>query len=260
MTWSVALVPGLPLLAMGLLLLRWRLQQPPREPTGEHGAVGFACGLVSMLFAVLMGLAIVAVWGSLTTAQNNIRAEAGAARQTYTLAQALPEQPQRLVRNDTRSYVECATGPEWQNILRTGRTDTNCTELALKLQLDTASWTPHNPREQLIWSETVRSTEQMLAARRLREGDIGTGPPVLLKAGLLIDGVAVLAMALLRAHHRNRMDLAVVGLCGLLIAFQLSLIFQIEDPYGNGIQVSERPLLDALNRIRVLDTRDGLTK
>lgn len=69
--------------------------------------------MVSVLYAVVLGLCLVSVWDTRSEAAENVQAEASALHQTYLLADALPADRRQPLRDAARTYASHVVDVEW---------------------------------------------------------------------------------------------------------------------------------------------------
>src|SRR5580692_5091050 len=88
-----------------ILIRRWVGLQ--RLSTNNEVA-GFKFATIGVLYAVLLGFAVIVVWERFNDAENAVAQEAGAAATLYRLAQGLGDAPGAAIRKRLTAYLESA--------------------------------------------------------------------------------------------------------------------------------------------------------
>ena len=110
---SGMLIVGLPtVLAMfGPILVRRYVTLEKLEKNNE--VAGFKFAVVGVLYAVLLGFAIIVVWQRFSDAENNVAREAAAAATIYRLSQGINGQPGIALRGALTNYLRAAISDGW---------------------------------------------------------------------------------------------------------------------------------------------------
>src|SRR5262249_30373009 len=110
---SGMLIVGLPtVVAMfGPILIR---RYVTLRTLAEYNEVaGFQFAVIGVLYAVLLGFAIIVVWQTLSDAENNVDREAGAAATIYRLSQGINGQPGIALRGALTNYLRAVISDGW---------------------------------------------------------------------------------------------------------------------------------------------------
>ncbi|MGW4162822.1 bestrophin-like domain [Streptomyces sp. NPDC004788] len=216
-------------------LFPMRPGEEPREDVAEYISM-----MVSVFYALVLGLCLVSVWDNRTTADDRVQAEASALHQTYLLADSLPAAQQQPVRDAARSYAAHVVDVEWPRMAE--REPLGPEGWAMLDRLRAAG--------QLHGSGTATTGQQIAAqemlaqigyvddARRGREAAAQERLSVVLWAGLVIGGVLTVSFMFLFGINRSATHIILVmGLSGF-IAFTVVLISQLDAPFGTSLGVA----------------------
>ncbi|MEU7294031.1 hypothetical protein AB0A76_12620 [Streptomyces exfoliatus] len=229
---TLVVVLGVALVAALAVVAKTRLfplgeDEEPREDVAEYIAM-----MVSVLYAVVLGLCLVSVWDTRSSAADHVQDEASALHQTYLLADALPADRRQPLRDAARTYADHVVSVEWP-------------VMAAREPLDPAGW---RLLEQLRQAgevgETAKVPHQIAAqevlaqlgyvddARRGREAAAQERLSPVLWTGLIIGGALTLAFMFLFGIRRSATHVVMVmGLAGF-ITFTVLLIHQLDSPFG----------------------------
>ncbi|WP_432127126.1 DUF4239 domain-containing protein [Streptomyces sp. bgisy082] len=229
---TLVVVLGVALVAALAVFAKTRLfpvgeDEEPREDVAEYIAM-----MVSVLYAVVLGLCLVSVWETRSAASDHVQAEASALHQTYLLADALPLAQREPVRDAARTYASHVVDVEWPAMV--GREPLDASGWTLLDQLRRAGEVTRSDRvsEQIAAQELLAQLGYVDDARRGREAAAQERLSPVLWTGLLIGGVLTLAFMFLFGIKRSTTHVVMVmGLSGF-IAFTVLLIHQLDSPFG----------------------------
>ncbi|WP_030792947.1 DUF4239 domain-containing protein [Streptomyces sp. NRRL S-920] len=237
MTETIGLVLGVSLLAAAGVLLHHRYWPrdddcEPREDVAEYIAM-----MVGVLYALLLGLSLVSVWESRSSAEEHMQIEAGAAHEIYQLADSLPAAEAVRLRDSVTRYVRHTTrvelpaqaeghppAQEGWHLLRNVRSANQVSPDA-------------KPIEQATAQEVLAQLLVLDDARRGREADARDGLSPVLWFGLLSGGLLTIAFMFMFGIQRSATHVVMVmGLTGL-ITLTVLLIYQLDQPFEGPMAV-----------------------
>ncbi|MFF0434958.1 hypothetical protein ACFYU9_22310 [Streptomyces sp. NPDC004327] len=210
--------------------------EEPREDVAEYIAM-----MVSVLYAIVLGLCLVSVWDTRSVASDTVAAEASALHQTYLLADALPAAQQQPLRDAARAYATHVVDVEWPRMA--AREPLGQEGWGLLRHLRTAGQIQGNgtTAQQIAGQEILAQIGSVDDARRSRESAAQESLSPVLWAGLIIGGLLTLAFMFLFGISRSTTHVVMVmGLAGF-IAFTVLLIHQLDAPFGDMLGASPDP-------------------
>ncbi|HEY8983214.1 MAG TPA: hypothetical protein VIU15_27005 [Streptomyces sp.] len=238
-TLGICLVVAL--LAAGCVLIRhryWPLRpdEEPREDVAEYIAM-----MVGVLYALVLGLALVSVWDVRSGAEDHVAAEASAAHQIRMLSQSLPTPQGDETRSAVDAYVRHVTTTEWA-AMKDGRDLGQGGWQLLGRVRDAAGLPDSAPvAQQAVAQETLAQLSILDNARRGREGDIGDGLSPVLWLGLIIGGLLTVAFMFMFGVERSFTHVVMVMGLTALITFLVLLIYQLDQPFGGMLAIDTSP-------------------
>ncbi|MFD3331076.1 hypothetical protein ACFWV1_00205 [Streptomyces sp. NPDC058700] len=201
--------------------------EEPREDVAEYIAM-----MVSVLYAVVLGLCLVSVWDTRSSAADHVQAEASALHQMYLLADALPADQRQPLREAARTYAGHVVDVEWP--VMAAREPLDMAGWRLLEQVRRAGEVQDSAKvpQQIAAQEVLAQLGYVDDARRGREAAAQERLSPVLWAGLLIGGTLTLAFMFLFGIRRSTTHVVMVmGLAGF-IAFTVLLIHQLDSPFG----------------------------
>ncbi|MGW1510496.1 bestrophin-like domain [Streptomyces sp. NPDC002394] len=235
---TLFVVLGVALVAALAVFAKTRLfpvgeDEEPREDVAEYIAM-----MVSVLYAVVLGICLVSVWDTRASADDHAQTEASALHQTYLLADAMPVAQRQPLRDAAQAYARHVVDVEWpQMAVREPLGDSGWTLLARLRKASEVDDSAKVP-EQIAAQEVLAQLGYVDDARRGREAAAQERLSPVLWTGLLIGGVLTLAFMFLFGIKRSRTHVVMVmGLSGF-IAFTVLLIHQLDSPFGEMLGAS----------------------
>jgi hypothetical protein len=110
--YGVLVVGGTCLVALAGLEVVQRLV-PATSRQRHNDVAGFIYAALGVIYAVLLALVVIAVWGEYDAAGETVEQEANAVAEIYWLAHRLPEPEGSHIQELARSYAEEVIHKEW---------------------------------------------------------------------------------------------------------------------------------------------------
>src|ERR1700733_15086518 len=95
----------------GPVLVRRRLGLEWLRTNNE--VAGFKFATVGVIYAVLLGFAVITVWDKFTEAETTVSMEAGAAATIFRLARGIDAQASNALRGGMSEYLRTAIAQDW---------------------------------------------------------------------------------------------------------------------------------------------------
>jgi hypothetical protein len=232
MTETLAIVLGVALLAAACVGVKHRFwpmdpDDEPREDVAEYISM-----MVGVLYALVLGLALVSVWDTQSSAQQHVQTEASAAHQVYLLADGLPSGDARRMRSEMTLYVGHVVNSEFP-AMAAGR-PLGHRGWDLLRDVRTADWrlAGATASQQATAQEVLAQLSVLDDARRGREGDATSGLSPVLWFGLIVGGVLTVAFMFMFGVRRSFTHVAMVMGLTALITFVVLLVYQLNQPFG----------------------------
>ncbi|MFJ3904314.1 hypothetical protein [Streptomyces sp. NPDC090025] len=229
---TLAVVLGVALVAALAVVLKHRLFPAPADAEPREDVAEYIAMMVSVLYAIVLGVCLVSVWDTRAAACDQVQAEASALHQTYLLADALPTAQRQPLRDAARSYATHVVDVEWPLMAEREPLGQDGWTLLQRLREAGQLRGQAGPSEQIAAQEVLAQLGYVDDARRNREDAAAERLSPVLWTGLIIGGVLTLAFMFLFGITRNTTHMVMVmGLAGF-IAFTVLLIHQLDAPFG----------------------------
>ena len=240
---GVLVVGGVCLLALAGFELVHRLVPASARQRHNHVA-GYIYAALSVIYAVLLALVVIAVWDEYGAASNTVEQEANAAANIFWLAAGLPEPNDARVQELIRSYAEEVVQKEWP-LMEQGRAP-----LMTQEQETPAGWTiiddirqniqgfePRSEAEEQLYAEGLHQLDTLSDARRQRLVAAEEGVPWELWAVLIFGGIAVIGFTYLFGLESVWGHRLMVVTLAAVIGLVLFTVGSMEHPFYGGARI-----------------------
>lgn len=206
----------------------------------NNEVAGFQYATLGTIYAILQGLAAVAVWGDYSDARGFVEAEAAALINIDRLADGVPEPGRNAVRVALRDYAASLIDHEWPAMTE-GLMARQSQEALRALGTALLSIDVRDARGAVIYDHMLSETETVLLYRRERLDLLeGSLPPLV---GLVLSSGAVITIAftLFFAGRNVVSQSAMTGLLCLMVMLVLFVTVELNYPFAGGIRVDPEP-------------------
>jgi hypothetical protein len=174
------------LLAAGGLILvqRW----VPISLRRQHNDVaGFIYAVLGVVYAVLLGLMVVAVWEQWNAAAGRADQEASELVEVFWVGDRMPESEGRHIQELVRAYASVVVEEEWP-LMRQGKSSQKAWDLLDEIRSEVQEFQPSTPAQQVLYEQGLERVHDLADARRERLLDADQGLPTILWVVLIIGG------------------------------------------------------------------------
>src|SRR3712207_977620 len=126
------------------------------ESRRKHNDVaGFIHAVVGITYAVLLGLLVIAVWGSYEAARNAAKSEANELAEIFWLADRLPASKGEQIQSLARSYAEVVVEEEWPMMEQGTAGSPRAWDLMDDMRQELQGYEPRTKGEQVLYQEAM---------------------------------------------------------------------------------------------------------
>lgn len=236
-TWVTALsmILGTTGAAIGIQRLLRRID--PVLATGKHNEVaGFLVAVIGVMYAVIVGFVVVALWEDHTKASETVNAEAAELAELDRGSEAFGPVVHQQVRAESIAYG-LAVIQSWPG-LGMGH-PTRAGEGALEALFGTVTaLTPHNPAQQAYFDTTLDRLHELSQLRRERWYDARDGRvSELMWTVVLLASVLVLGFSMLFGLENARLHYVMVAGVAIFVALDVLLVLELSYPFRGDLAV-----------------------
>jgi hypothetical protein len=204
----------------------------------NNEVAGFKFATLGVIYAVLLGFAIVSVWEKFSEAELLVLREAGASATLYRLSSG--DNPEAVAtRTKLRAYLESVVEDEW--MLMASERDSRISGAAMKA-LYGATLQLADKRPLAVGVELLKELGEMTEARRgrlyLARGVVSPALWSMLICGALV----TIGFTYFFAMENLRAQTAMTGALALIIFLGLFVIISYDHPFTGAVSVEASPI------------------
>ena len=247
---GVLFIIGLSLLTAAATFTVERLV--PAKRREEHNeVVGFVYAVIGVTYAVLLGLVVIAAWNTADQAKSNTYTECNALIWLDWYAYSLPQPEHTELEDLLKQYTVAVVSIEW-SMMAHHQSSPEAWSIYQQIHKDVQNQQPTTLAEVARYQVAVNAADQLGAARRQRLNQAADGIPGLLWAALVMGGVITIGFAFLFGMKSIATHALVMFSITLLIGGLLLVIYELNFPFGGGLQVGPDAFQLALDRMEQL--------
>jgi len=228
---------------IGTVIIRKRLSLDRLRTNNE--VAGFKFATVGVLFAVLLGFAVIVVWEKFSDAENKVALEAGAAATLYRLAGGIQGDSGQEIRGGIATYLRSTIENDWPAMAHgQGSAMTNH---ALGALYDTVlRYQPPDSRGTALLSEALQQLNTLTQARRARIVLAAGIVPGVIWLVLFAGALLTIAFTFFFGSQNLRAQTLMTGALSALICAGLLVIVAIDHPFAGAVKVEPEALESVL--------------
>ena len=215
--------------AVGLLVVRrrWKAADLRRE----HDVVGFTFSVVGVIYGVMLGFVLSAIWGQYTHTDEVATLEGVSLRNLHRNSYALPATNQVAIRAALIAHAHAVVEDEWQS-LRYRQESRLAQETMEQVWQRYYAVNPETEAQKLWLSESIHTLNEMAKLRRLRILAADQTVSGVMWVLLLVGAVATCGFMHAFGVERFRAHLLMTATVAVLILLILYMIYALDNPFG----------------------------
>lgn len=235
----LVVVVGTGLAMLGPIIVR-RSVSLERLVTNNEVA-GFKYAVLGVVYAVLLGFAVIVVWEKFRDAEAAVTDEAGAAAILYRLTNGLEPDARARVRESLSAYLQAAIDDDWPAMAR-GALSPTATGKLTGVYDAVLTVQPSNPRDIAVYSEFFHQLNALTTSRRTRLVlASGILPPVLW-AALSVGAFVTICFTFFFGTSSLRAQTMMTGMIAVLIFMAMFVVVAIDHPFSGPVSVRTEAL------------------
>lgn len=241
---SIVLVGAMTLIAMaGPVLVRRRVGLDRLRCNNE--VAGFLFATVGVLYAVLLGFAVIIAWEKFSEAEDAVAQEAAAVATLYRLAEGVGGDPGAAFRTGLTGYVKTAVAEDWPAMER-GEESRAVTQALNGAYSALLTFSPTDGRGQTLLGEALHQLDVITQARRTRLVLASGVVPRLLWFVLSGGAVLTIGFTFFFGNESLRAQVMMTAILSFLIFSGLLIITAMDHPFAGAVRVQPESLSTVL--------------
>jgi hypothetical protein len=244
---ALAVVAAFELYSVGLVLLCRRKIGVDRLQLNNEVA-GFKFAVIGVLYAVLLGFVVIAVWENFRTTEVAVRSEAKAITDLNQLSYALPEDSGSVVRKMLLDYAEQVRRSEWLAMAQ-GKPSHTASHALAHLTQSIIGLKAEDFRGLALYQQALRLLASVEDNRAERLDSANGSVPVVLWLVLIAGAMITLGYpAFFGTTNLLAQTLMTAALAGL-VALALLPALVLDFPFTGEVRISIAPFKQALQQL-----------
>src|SRR5262245_19304803 len=211
----------------------------------NNEVAGFKFATIGVLYAVLLGFAVIVVWQRFSDIEDNVAREAGAAATLYRLVDGIHGEPGPALRGRLTAYLESAISQDWP-ALAEGKASPATTRTLADIYSAVVTYEPADDREVVLMEGILSQLDDLSAARRERVAKSSGVVPGLLWLVLYGGAIITIGFTFFFGTKNLWAQASMTGALSLLIFALLLVIVTVNRPFTGSITVQPEALIDVL--------------
>jgi hypothetical protein len=213
----------------------------------NNEVAGFQYSTLGTSYAVLLALAVVAVWDDFRDAQRLVDGEASAWINLHHLAAAMPEPNRTAARGALHAYALALINEEWPAMAR-GRESAAATRAMDEVRGALLTMPVADARGAVLYDHLLDRVVELSEGRRSRLDMVRGSLPPLIDMVLVAGAAITVAFTLFFAGRDVRLQGVMTGLLCLMIMLVLFAAIELNYPFSGGVHVVPEPIEQVLRR------------
>lgn len=210
----------------GVWLVRrrgWMLQEV------DSGAATLAHAFIGVLYAVALGLMVVAVQGGYEEVESVVMREADLVGDLYRDLEGFADEDRVRLQGLTRRYLDAVITDEWPTVAR-GERSVHTWALADSLAYGVITYRPQGPGSEVVFGEVLAGVNQLLDARRERLFLGTSGVGAVTWVVVLIGAIITIGVGWFYHTPSARAHYALTGAMAAMFGLMIFLIVAMDHP------------------------------
>lgn len=218
-----------------LWIVRWTISHERLTPHNEVS--GFVYAVVGVIYAVILGFAVISVWEDFTAAEADANAEANAVGNVYRVAGGLPEQSRQTIRQTVLAYAITVVDEEWPGMTRGSGGSVAALDQIDQLWDAFYLVEPTTQDEAELYAEGLDQLDQLTSLRRVRL-EAADGGLLGIMWGVMIVGAALTVLfPCLFGVESGLVHSLIITILSATLGLLLFLAYDFNHPFHGDIHV-----------------------
>lgn len=203
----------------------------------HNDVIGWQISILGVLYAVMIGFMLVAVWTNFKTAETNANNEANALVNLFRTADGLPAAQRDAIEIAAVNYAHAVLNQEWPTMARNQAPHAG-QPFIMQLWAIMTQTPAQNYSQAASLQQAMHQLSDLTEHRRVRILESRTKMPTILWTVLVLGGVVVIATCCLIGSDNMALHYTLILVLSLLISMALVTIADIDLPFQGSVHVS----------------------
>jgi hypothetical protein len=215
---------------------------------------GLVSGVAGTLFAITVGMLVVASWGAIGTARDNAAAEARSLDDLAWFAHTTrPPYDNRLTAL-LQTYTQQVIHDDWPTMARDQNLSPQASTTLNAIRYELSTYTPRPGAAVARYQQALIQLQGVYDERLIRQDEARTSVPSILWLGLVVSGSVVVIVPMVFGSTRRSVHGLLAFATAGIMAFVLFMIAEFTHPFSGAIRVDSESFVTTEQHIQQIDT------
>jgi hypothetical protein len=234
------------------MAIHGRIRQETLTDFRDHS--GLVSGVSGTLFAITVGMLVVASWGAIGTAKDNVAAEARSLEDLTWFAHTMREPFQNRLTGLLQTYTEQVITLDWPDMASDETLSQPAWNTLNAIRYEFSIYAPKSDAELTRYQQALGQLQAVYDDRLERQDEARTSVPAILWLALVISGSIVVLVPVIFGSTRRGVHGMLAFLTAGVMAFVLFMIAEFTHPFSGSIRVSSEAFEATEQSIQQIDT------
>jgi hypothetical protein len=234
------------------MAIHGRIRQDTLTDFRDHS--GLVSGVSGTLFAITVGMLVVASWGAIGTAKDNAAAEARSLDDLTWFAHTMPQPYENHVTALLQAYTKQVIDEDWPDMARSSTLSQQAWNTLDAIRYEFSVYTPKSQAEVSRYQGALGELQTVYDDRETRQDEARESVPSILWLALVISGSIVVLVPVLFGSTRRLVHGMLSFLTAGVMAFVLFMIAEFTHPFSGAIRVDPEAFVTTAENIQQIDT------
>jgi Protein of unknown function (DUF4239) len=239
-TLFALLIIGTSLAVGGLLLVRRFIGS--EELMRHHDVAGHMLAVVGTLYAVVLGLIVVASLNTFQQARLTVSQEANSLRDIFNLAAGLPDPISTNLRNNCCSYATVMVDDEW-NAMDKGKSSTKAAQAVNDLWQTLIRFQPKTQGQSDLHNSLLHAIRDLGDNRHIRLTAAQPEYDSIIWTVLLLGGASVIVFTYFFGLEKLQVQILMTVIISCVLFLNLMVVALFGSPYSGDVKVASYPFV-----------------
>jgi Protein of unknown function (DUF4239) len=215
---------------------------------------GLVSGVSGTLFAITVGMLVVASWGAIGTARDNAAAEARSLDDLAWFAHTMPQPYENHVTALLQTYTQQVIDQDWPDMGQSETLSQQAWNTLDAIRFEFSVYQPKSQAEVSRYQGALGELQNVYDDRLTRQDEVRQSIPSILWLALVISGSIVVIVPVVFGSTRRLVHGLLSFLTAGVMAFVLFMIAEFTHPFSGAIRVEPEAFATTEAHIQQIDT------
>lgn len=250
---GIVVVLAAGLVAAGLAMaIHGRIRQDTLTDFRDHS--GLVSGVAGTLFAITVGMLVVASWGAIGTAKDNAAAEARSLDDLAWFAHTMRQPYDNRLTALLQTYTAQVIKDDWPMMAKTESVSPQAWSTLDAIRYEFSTYTPQSGAETSRYQQELGQLQTVYDDRLNRQDEARSSVPSILWLALVVSGSVVVVVPMVFGSTRRMVHWLLSFATAGVMAFVLFMIAEFTHPFSGAIKADAGAFVTTEKHIQEIDT------